>query len=226
MSDWFHFLIVVATFSAVLVALFGEKFWKWYERPIIRLLFDEESDRCFRIATVRDDRIHGEHHDLTNERRYYRLKVENTGGFAKNVKIKIDVFDSEEKEIQYFEPSTLRWINGNEEEDLAVKEIEYVNVCSRVVNPDRTIKQVYPDIEPTYTEEKVHISKPLRIELYDTSERGIIRDFPLDNYIFKITVYGDNFKPIPTKFEFKKPSSDSEVVGEAKKLLQKILPKK
>lgn len=209
-SDYIQLGMLIASFFVVLAALFGDKFRKWLVRPIISLRFDKESDRCFRKATVPDDIIHGERHALTNERMYYRLKVENKGGLAKNVKIKMDIFDSEEKEIQYFEPSTLRWINGNEKEDLAKEEVDYVNVCSQVMNPDRTLKHDRRGIEPYYTEEEFHISKPLRIELYDISERGIIRDLPLDNYIFKITVYGDNFKPIPTNFEFKKSSSNTQ----------------
>lgn len=209
--------MLIASFAVVVVALFGDKFRKWLEKPIIRLWFNEKSDRCFRKATVCDDRIHGENSAYTHERGYYRLKVENKGGLAKNVKIKIDVFDSDEKEIPYFEPSTLRWISGNEKEDLAKKEVEnYVNVCSVVVNPDRTIKHERRVIPAYSTKDEVHISKPLRIELYDTtSERGIIWDLPLDDYIFKITVYGDDFKPISKKFEFKKPSSNSVVAREA-----------
>lgn len=131
-SDYIQLGMLIASFSVVLAALFGEKFRKWLERPIISLRFDKESDRCFRKATVPDDIIQGEHHALTNERLYYRLKVENTGGLAKNAKIKIDIFDSDGKEIEHFEPSTLRWISGHEKVDLAKKEVDYVNVCSQV----------------------------------------------------------------------------------------------
>jgi len=94
--------------------------------------------------------------------------------------------------------------------DLAKKEVDYVNVCSQVMNPDRTLKHERRGIPAYYTIEKVTISKPLRIELSDTSGRGINRDLSQDNYIFKITVYGDNFKPISTNFDFKKPSSNTQ----------------
>ena len=119
-SDYLQLGLLVTTFLAVLVALFGEMFREWFKKPNISLKFDQKSDRCFRYATVPSDIIQVEQRNPFKnvERAYYRLKVKNEGGLAKNVKIKIDIFDSEEKEIQFFEPSTLRWISGKEREDL------------------------------------------------------------------------------------------------------------
>jgi len=193
LNDYLQLAMVAATFLAVLVALFGEMFREWIKKPKISLKFDKESDRCFRKATVLEDRIQQVPRQLFNnvERYYYRIEVRNNGGLAKNVKIKIDIFDSGKKEIQYFEPSTLNWISGEESENLTRGEVNYVNICSQVISHDNVI------------------NRRLRAELFNTSPRGITQDLPLDNYIFKIIVHGDNFKPIPKNFEFKKPSSNT-----------------
>ena len=210
-SDYLQLGLLVTTFLAVLVALFGEMFREWFKKPNISLKFDKKSDRCFRYATVPSDIIQVEQRNPFKnvERAYYRLKVKNEGGLAKNVKIKIDIFDSEEKEIQFFEPSTLRWISGKEREDLTKEEVNYVNICSQVIDHETFSQEningfLVPGAKET-------ISRRLRVELFDTSQRGIIWDLPRDNYMFKIMVYGDNFDPLRKNFEFKKPLSDTQL---------------
>ena len=203
-----EFGIMMATFLAVLVALFGETFREWRKRPKISLRFDKKSDRCFKKAGVVEDSLLFESKlkgSYATERCFYRLEIENKGGLAKNVKVKIDILDSKEKEIQYFEPSTLRWISGREYEDLTREEVNYVTICSQIVSV----------LGPKNIDAR-KLESPLRIEVFDTSfiqiqasgaygyERGRI-DLPLDNYIFKTVVCGDNFKPIPKKFKFTKP---------------------
>ena len=207
LSDYLQLGMLVATFSVVFVALFGATFRDWIKRPKIFLKFDKASDRCFRQATVLEDEIQNERDSPFKnvERAYYRLKVKNEGGLAKNVKVKIDIFDSEENEIPYFEPSLLNWISEHEKEDLTKDEEDYVNICSQVISPHQ---------EPLQKErgkEEVTISKRLRIELFDKNPRGIIWDLPLDNYIFKIIIHGDNIKPVVKNFEFKKPASDTQL---------------
>jgi hypothetical protein len=207
LSNYLQLGMLVATFSVFFVALFGETVWDWIKRPKIILKFDKASDRCFRQATVPVDEIQNERDSPFKnvERAYYRLKVKNEGGLAKNVKVKIDIFDSEENEIPYFEPSLLNWISWHEKEDLTKDEENYVNICSQVISPcQETLKKVYGQKEVT-------ISRRLRIELFDKNPRGIIWDLPLDNYIFKIIVHGDNIKPDPKNFAFKKPSSDIQL---------------
>ena len=192
LSDYLQLGMLVATFLAILAALFGEIFREWIKKPKISVKFDQTSDRCFRKAIVPTDSIQPKRGSFFKdvERCYYRLEVRNNGGLAKNVKLKIDILDSEEKEVQYFEPSLLNWISGKESENLARGEVNYVNICSQVLSHEN------------------HINRRLRAELFNTSPRGIIRDLPLDNYIFKITVHGDNFKPKSQQFKFIKPSSN------------------
>ena len=189
-SDWLQLGMLIAMFFVVIVALFGDKFWKWFDRPKINISFDKNSERCFRVAVRPKDVIQDEHLFRDVERYYYRLRIENKGGPANQVKVKIDVLDADGKEKERFEPSTLRWISNRETEDLSKKEIAYVNVCSQVKNYEHVI------------------TNRLRIELFDLTPRGIAGDLQLKDYIFKITIYGNNFNPIPKKFRYIKPSHE------------------
>ena len=202
-----EFGIMMATFLAVLVALFGESFREWHKRPKISLRFDKKSDRCFKKAGVVEDLLRFESKlkgSYNTERCFYRLEIENKGGRAKNVKVKIDLLDSKEKEIQYFEPSTLRWISGREYEDLTKGEVNYVNICSqivRVVSPKNIDARKLENLLRIELSDLTYLQSPASYLGY---ERGRY-DLPLDNYIFKIVVCGDNFKSIPKKFKFTKP---------------------
>jgi hypothetical protein len=206
-SEYVQLGIFVATFAAVIVALFGENIREWIKKPNISLTFNQNSDRCFRKAPIQTDSIQKEPYSPFKnvERAYYRLKVENKKGFAKNVKVEIDIFDSEENEIQCFEPSLLRWISGNEKEDLTKGKVDYVNICSQVISPCQKPSQLQRD------KKEVTISRRLRIELFNNTQRGIYWDLKFDNYIFKIRIYGDNFNPFPKKYKFEKPSSDTQL---------------
>lgn len=175
-ADRIQTSIALATFFAVLVALFGERLWRWIDRPKIYLTFDRASDRCFRWADVALDNVQDEERHLNVKRQYFRLKVENKGGIAKNLRIRVDILKGN-KELERFEPSTLLWISGREREDLANGESEYTNFISQVLH------------SPT------KIDNRLRIEIFNAKERGIAWDRPLDQYNYKIIVYGDNLTP-------------------------------
>lgn len=168
--------IASATFLAVLVALFEERFWRWVERPRIEISFNRNSDRCFRWATVQQDNVQDDGLHMNVRRQYFRLKVKNNGGLARNLRIRVDVF-MKNQEIKRFEPSTLRWISGREMEDLANGESEYLDFLSQVL------------------ESSTRIQNRLRIEVYNAAARGIAWDRPLAQYNYRVVVYGDNIQP-------------------------------
>lgn len=176
-SDWMQIGMTFFTFLAVFVALFGERFWKWIEKPKIRIDFNKNSDRCFRWAMVPLCNIQDEGQRTDVKKYYFRLKVTNDGGTARKLRVRVDIKDEKGREIERFEPSTLQWINRKEETDLLKGESEYVNFLSQVVNS--------PEIKNRLT-----------IEVFDTSSRGIAWDKPLDIYKYSITIYGENIKPI------------------------------
>lgn len=191
-QDWLNLLMVIATFLAVIVALFGEKLWDWLNRPKIRLSFDKNSERCLRTGialkdSIQDDLIIQGTTDIP--RYFYQLKVVNEGGFAKNVKIKLDIHYADDSEKPRFEPSTLKWVGGTESEDFAKGEVDYINICSQVIQDGQ-----------------VTANSPLRVELYNLHPRAIAWDLGLADYIFVLFIHGDNLKPFIKKFKFLNPA--------------------
>lgn len=181
-SSSYDFWIALGTLGAVIVALFGERFWKLIEGPRIKIEFDKDSERCFRwaIATpnIQDEGV------IRNVKKYYfRLKITNTGGVAKKLRVRADIKDKNGNEVERFEPSTLRWINGKEETDLLRGESEYVNLLSQLVD--------HPEIRNRLT-----------IEISDNSPRGIAWDRKLDIYKYSVTVYGENINPVSIHAKF------------------------
>lgn len=176
LSDKIQATMSFFTFCAVIVALFGERFWRWLERPKIKIDFDKDSDRCFRWADVPLCNIQDEGQKTNVRKFYFRLRITNKGRTATKLRVRADIKDKNGKEIERFEPSTLQWINRKEETDLLNGESEYVNFLSQVVS--------HPEIKNRLT-----------IEIFDTSPRGIAWDRQLDKYEYSITVYGENIKP-------------------------------
>lgn len=192
-SDQIQLIIAIVTFLAVCAALFGERFWRWFERPKIKVEFDKNSDRCFRWADVPLCNIQDEG-QKTNVRKYYfRLKITNDGSTATKLRVRADIIDQTGRGVVRFEPSTLQWINKKEEIDLLNGESEYVNFLSQVVS--------HPEIRNRLT-----------IEVFDSSPRGIAWDRQLDKYSYSITVYGENIKPVSVRARFT-PNRDKTLPG-------------
>lgn len=203
-SDRIQLSMSFFTLFAALVALFYERFWRWMDKPRIEVSFDPMSDRCFRYANVKPDKIQDEGEFLDVKRQYFSLKVANTGGHAKRLKLKVDILDENQREVKRFQPTTIRWISNPptltnriikpETIDLARGEAEYVNLISQVLNYKNGIKN------------------RLRVEVFDTTPRGIAWDRPLSIYNYKIIIYGDNISPKVHKAKFT-PDKDVEKPG-------------
>lgn len=182
-ADKIQMAMTFFTFCAVVIALLGERFWKWLERPKIKVSFDKNSERCFRWADVTLCNIQDEGQKANVKKYYFRLKITNIGGMAKKLRVRADIKDKNGNEVERFEPSTLQWISRKEETDLLNGESEYINFLSQVVN--------HPEI-----------NNRLTIEIFDTSSRGIAWDRPLDKYKYSITVFGENIKPVSVNAKF------------------------
>jgi hypothetical protein len=175
-SESLQLVMASLTFLAILVALFGEKIRNWFDRPKLAVEFASQSERCCRAAEIEKDLVQDESGLIENvTRRYYRLRVNNTGGTAKRVKAKIDVLDSKGKPAERFEPNLLRWVDWQDVVDLASGESHYVNLFSVIEN-------------------KEHVKNRLRLELADTTPRGIAWDRQLVVWILKVSIYGDNIR--------------------------------
>ena len=183
LSDRIQLAMTFFTFCAVVVALFGERFWRWLERPKIRVFFDKNSDRCFRWADIPLCNIQDEGQIRNVKKYYFRLKITNTGKSATKLRVRADIMNEHGKEVERFEPSTLQWINGKEETDLLNGESEYVNFLSQVVNHSE-------------------LNNRLTIEIFNTHPRGIAWDRKLDKYRYSITIFGEDIKPVSLQARF------------------------
>ena len=193
--------ITTATFLAVIVALFGERFWKWWTKPVILVEFDKNSDRCFRTAIVVPDSFQDQSEiNFTDiNKQYFRLKVLNLGReSARKLKAKIEIYNVDEGKLaDRFEPSTLRWITGHELIDLAPSEESYLNLASEVIS--------YKEVNNT------EIKYKIRVELSDFLPRGIAWDRRLHVYIFKIIFHAENLSQPVVKFFRFTPSTNNGV---------------
>jgi hypothetical protein len=196
-AEWIQSIVAVITLMAVLVALFKDKFWQWWDKPIIEMEFSRKNDRCYRNAYVDRDLIQDEGPWPALQRQYYRLRIFNDGGTASNLKVVVDVYDSEFQQAKRFEPSLLRWVNNEKKIDLSHGEDNYINLLSIVIQPQK-------------------IKNRLRVEIADYLPRGIAWDRPAGPWIFKVSVYGDNLKNAITKYWQYIPTENPENAGDLK----------
>jgi len=195
-NDKIQLSLAVITLLAVLVALFGERLWKWVDRPKVSVDFDQSSERCLRWAMVDPCNVQDEGQHRNVKRYYFRLRVQNQGSAAKKLRVRAELLDKTNTPIDRFEPTELNWISGIPKVDLARGESEYVNLLSQVVS--------HPGIKNRLT-----------VEVSNTSPRGIAWDRPLETYTLEVTVYGDNIDPVQSQFRFK-PKKDITKPGELK----------
>jgi len=188
------------TFLAVFVALFGTRFVKWLDRPILNIEFDKNSDRCFRDATLDHDIVQ-EWGTFCTRRQYFRLKITNSGyGTARKVRAIVDIYYEGMKEAERFEPNCLRWITGKDnknEIDIASGEVTYVNLLSQI--------KEYTPISAKPIKDNFFV---IRWEICDFEDRGIAWDRESRKYLIKLIVHGDNIKAKTYWFQFI-PDQDS-----------------
>jgi len=93
--------LVIITFLAVIVALFGRKFWDWWNRPKIKLGLNKFPPHMIQIVGRQSNLL-----------QYYRLKIINDGKtIAKNCQVKlVSVIPPKKKSIfSLVEPDKLKW---------------------------------------------------------------------------------------------------------------------
>ena len=195
------------TFLAVVIALFGQRFHNWLDRPVIQIDFDRNSDRCFRSANPIGETIQDFPNLIPETRQYFRLKVINNGrGTAKSVRVLVDLYYEDMKEAERFEPNCLVWITGDKEIDIASGESAYINLLSqitKVINSPNNVPSNYFVI---------------RWGLFDLTPRGIAWDIRSMIYNIKIIVHGDNIGAKTYWFKFVPDSSNIFVIGDLLKV--------
>lgn len=198
------------TFIVILVALFWQSFLSFINRPILKLSFTQNSDKCFRNGML-EDNIQ-EFGKFRLIRQYFRLEVKNMGGgTAKKVRIIVDLYDRNGKEEERFDPECLRWITFDKEVDIAMGETTYVNLLSQVIKILDPNGYVPP---PNFF--------GIRFELFNLSTpRAIAWDKDVEPYNIKIIVHGENIEAQTFWFQFTPKEKEIFTVGTLKKLGKK-----
>lgn len=176
----------IVTLGAVIVALFGERFWEWWRRPIIEAQFDSQSERCYRMAIATPDSIFDQGTFKEIKRQYFRLKVSNKGlSTVKGLRAKVELYDIDRSMLaDRFEPNALNWITGSGSIDLAPGEDDYLNFISQALEPE-------------------NVKYKLRIEVANHTLRGITWDRYLTAHILRVIFHADNLtKPVIKFFKF------------------------
>jgi hypothetical protein len=190
-ADYIQLSISAITLSAVIVALFGQRFWDWKDRPKIEINYDEKSDRCYRLAIVYNDEIQEQYSVVSAvSRQYYRLKIKNNGNTtAKGLKVKVELYNNKNKLADRFEPTLLSWVGGVSSVDLASGEDWYVDFLSQVTGPEA-------------------IKNRLRIEIKDKTPKGIAYDREIVSWILNVSVFGENINQVISKTFIYKPAKE------------------
>jgi hypothetical protein len=187
----------ISTIILAFIALFGERIWKWRDRPIIKISYDKNSERCFRVAVVPNDKVQDEplFGNRNTSRQYYRLRVENVGRLtALKLKVKVELFDTAKHPADRFEPSILNWSGGIDYVNLSPGEDWYADFLSFLTGPQGA-------------------SNRLRVEIINRTLRGIAWDREVRKWVFKISVFGENVGVGATKFYRFCPSSQYHLAG-------------
>lgn len=164
-------VLAIITFLAVLVALFGQKFWDWWNRPKIK----------FSLKNQEPHIIFGYSNPMT---KLFRLKVINKGNtVAKNCRIKVlSVFPSPEE--KFFEPDILKWSS-------APKDTRYTNDQLSPIH--KTDKDIHPNGGWEFCDLFFCRSGDSRVNFASSGNRQFLARN--DNYIITIEISGDNLKP-------------------------------
>ena len=205
-------LTATGTILAVVVAVFQETFWKYWRRPILKVVFDANLERCFRFAVIPLDNIQEQPTFQNVWRQYFRLQIVNTGLSAvSHLKAKVELFDAITGDLaDRFEPSLLRWIVGGSSVDLAAGEEDYLNLVSEVINPKSGDYLTRNSSSNVVINPIIDINYRMRLELANMSERGIAWDRHLQEWKLQVTFYGDNLvKPVIKFFKYV-PSENGE----------------
>jgi len=194
----------ITTFLAVVVALFialfGDSIKDWFTRPIIKVEYDQRSDRCFRSLVPIGDRVQEFPQFIPQERQCFRLRVSNDGKrTARRVKVVIDLYYENKEEAERFEPNALKWVGSNQETiDIANKEVAYINLLSQITKVNEAVDKI------------PHNFFVIRWEIFNFTPRAIAWDRESRKYLIKVIVHGDNFESKEYWLQFT-PNSNKDI---------------
>lgn len=196
-ADKIQLAIASVTFLAVLVALFGERIWKWKDRPRISISFKNNDSECYHLTDM---------HILQNGRiieaipsYYIRIRVTNTGrATLENTEV---VLEDVKPKPDKFMSLNLSWAGFIQAQNDIKRTI-------RIPRGQTRILDVIEVMEPSQTKalaDRLLASNDTDANRYKSYSEGFrccsikpntLSDvFPAGEYIFQLGVYADDVKP-------------------------------
>ena len=182
-----QWVLAGVTFLAVIVALFRETFWNWWNRPKIKLGLNDNWP--YVVQLLEDGQIFF----------CFRLKVKNKGkSFAKNCYIKIlsVISEKENSNKSLIEPDLLKWSS-------APRDMNYRDDSPQLPPIHKECKNITPKNGWEFC------------DLFNIGGNGLTfasrrnDNLPIENYIVSIELFGDNLKPKKAKFKISLRKDDS-----------------
>lgn len=196
-SDWIQIIIAIATFLAVLVALFGERLWKKNDKPKIDVYFDPKDPECYHLTNMH---IQQSGQIIESIPTYYiRLKIVNSGvATMENTEVVLEGIDPKPDR---FMSLNLSWAGFNVPPNDIKREVRIPHKQSRVVD-------VIEIMEPSQTAAlatRLGSKNDSDTDRYMAYSKGFrscsikpntLSDIlPAGKYILHIGVYADNTEP-------------------------------
>ncbi|MBI4004585.1 hypothetical protein HY358_00445 [Candidatus Roizmanbacteria bacterium] len=196
-SDFIQIVIATITLFAVLVALFGQRFWKWKDKPQIGINFDEENSEFYHLTDM---------HIIQNgaiialiPTYYIRLKITNLGKTT---------LENAEVILEKVAPQQERFMSLNLSWAGFIAPPNDITRTARIPPGQSRVVDIIEVMEPKPTSEIADYLKKLKdtdAERYSAYGKGFrccsikpnsLSDiFPINNYMFNLGVYADNVYP-------------------------------
>jgi hypothetical protein len=190
-SDKIQLLMVFGTFLAVLVALFGQRLWEFWDKPVLKILFKQESPSCHKTSLGGRVPVY-----------YFRFIVKNTGNkqaedceaYLEKIKKLNDLGKCEE--YTNFTPVNLKWSGFREP-------------IQRTIYPD---KETFCDLGKIVEQPQLYESKYVNATTQEQKLNKFIFELPEvyysqwdcllpGKYITTISIYSRNAKVVTRDFE-------------------------
>lgn len=204
-NDFIQIVIAFATFLAVIVALFGERLWRWKDRPQTKVYFSSSNPECYHLTDI---------HIIQNgviieaiPTYYIRLKVSNNGvSTLENTEV---VLEKVEPQPDRFMSLNLSWAGFNVPPNDIQRTVRIPRKQSRTVD-------IIEVMEPSQTSsfaDKLATRNDSDTERYKAYSKGFrscsikpntLSDiFPAGEYMFHLGIYADNTEPKFVKLSIK-----------------------
>ncbi|OGJ16390.1 MAG: hypothetical protein A2632_02850 [Candidatus Pacebacteria bacterium RIFCSPHIGHO2_01_FULL_46_16] len=204
LSDFIQLIIAVITLLAVLVALFGNRLWKWFDRPKIIVDFDDNNPEFFHQTEMH---IHQNGQIIKSVPTYYiRLKVTNAGkDTLENAEVVLEKVIPQQEKFMSLNLSWAGFISASNDITRTVriprKQSRIIDVIE-VMKPQET-KELAMNLNQNDTDKKRYEAYSKGFRCCSIKPNTLSDIFSNGNYVFHFGVYADNAEPKNFKLSIK-----------------------